>query len=107
MGATAGELVAFAIMAGGSLDTAPRSLNHALVDTPPTAEYDCPRRLRTSIDTATCSMPPPGRSNPKLTNVWQMSFGPHDEKKRSAVRIRSRSNVRSVHRGSASESEVR
>ncbi len=37
VGATAGALVAFAIMAGGSLDTAPRSLNHALVDTPPTA----------------------------------------------------------------------
>ncbi len=37
VGATAGALVAFAIMAGGSLDTAPHSLNHALVDTPPTA----------------------------------------------------------------------
>jgi hypothetical protein len=37
VGATAGALVAFAVMAGGSLDTAPRSLNHALVDTPPSA----------------------------------------------------------------------
>jgi hypothetical protein len=32
VGATVGALVAFAIMAGGSLDTAPRELNHAYVD---------------------------------------------------------------------------
>lgn len=34
VGATIGALVAFAIMAGGSLDTAPRDLNHALVINP-------------------------------------------------------------------------
>jgi hypothetical protein len=34
VGATVGALVAFAIMAGGSLDTAPRDLNHALVINP-------------------------------------------------------------------------
>lgn len=34
VGATVGALVAFSIMAGGSLDTAPRDLGHALVENP-------------------------------------------------------------------------
>lgn len=37
VGATAGALIAFSVMAGGALDAAPRSLNHALVTPPPAA----------------------------------------------------------------------
>ena len=52
------------------------------------AEYSCPRRLRASMLTTSCSVVPSVRSNPKLTKLWQMSLGPQKLKKRSTVRSR-------------------